>query len=105
MRSQKFKRLPDKQGHFGIYGGRYISETLMPVVLELEKAYLKFRSDKKFMAELDYYLREYVGRPTPLFFAERITKKFGGAKIYLKTEAQCFQDEAPRRKGEPCYFR
>ncbi|HAG50251.1 MAG TPA: tryptophan synthase subunit beta [Deltaproteobacteria bacterium] len=89
VRSQKFKRLPDKQGHFGIYGGRYISETLMPVVLELEKAYLKFRSDKKFMAELDYYLREYVGRPTPLFFAERLTKKFGGAKIYLKREDLC----------------
>ncbi|OGP10497.1 MAG: tryptophan synthase subunit beta [Deltaproteobacteria bacterium GWA2_42_85] len=81
--------MPDKQGHFGIYGGRYISETLMPVVLELEKAYLKFRSDKKFMAELDYYLREYVGRPTPLFFAERLTKKFGGAKIYLKREDLC----------------
>ena len=61
----------------------------MPVVLELEKAYLKFRSDKKFMAELDYYLREYVGRPTPLFFAERLTKKFGGAKIYLKREDLC----------------
>lgn len=82
----KIQNLPDKQGHFGIYGGRYISETLMPVVLELEKAYLKFRGDKDFKAELNYYLKEYVGRPTPLYFAERLTKKAGGAKIYLKRE-------------------
>ncbi|MBI5875313.1 MAG: tryptophan synthase subunit beta [Deltaproteobacteria bacterium] len=82
----RIQNLPDKQGHFGIYGGRYISETLMPVVLELEKAYLKFKSDKNFKKELDYYLKEYVGRPTPLYFAERLTKKAGGAKIYLKRE-------------------
>ena len=88
-RSQKFKSLPDRQGHFGIYGGRYISETLMPVVLELEKAYLKFRHDKDFKAELNYYLKEYVGRPTPLYLAERLTKKSGGAKIYLKREDLC----------------
>lgn len=80
------RNLPDKQGHFGIYGGRYISETLMPVVLELEKAYLKFRDNNDFKKELDYYLKEYVGRPTPLYFAERLTKKIGGAKIYLKRE-------------------
>ncbi|MBI5049237.1 MAG: tryptophan synthase subunit beta [Deltaproteobacteria bacterium] len=78
--------MPDRQGHFGIYGGRYISETLMPVVLELEKAYLKFKDDKNFKEELDYYLKEYVGRPTPLYLAERLTKKIGGAKIYLKRE-------------------
>lgn len=88
-RGQKFKSLPDRQGHFGIYGGRYISETLMPVVLELEKAYLKFRHDKDFKAELNYYLKEYVGRPTPLYLAERLTKKVGGAKIYLKREDLC----------------
>lgn len=85
----KMQDLPDKKGHFGIYGGRYISETLMPAVIELEKAYLKFKNDKAFKKELDYYLKEYVGRPTPLYFAERLTKKAGGAKIYLKREDLC----------------
>ncbi|MEK7829418.1 MAG: tryptophan synthase subunit beta [Deltaproteobacteria bacterium] len=93
MKAQSAKRktqnLPDKNGHFGIYGGRYISETLMPVVLELEKSYLKLRNDKDFKAELAYYLKEYVGRPTPLYLAERLTKKLGGAKIYLKREDLC----------------
>lgn len=83
------KNLPDKKGHFGIYGGRYISETLMPVVMELEKAYLKFKHDADFKSELNYYLKEYVGRPTPLYLAERLTKKVGGAKIYLKREDLC----------------
>lgn len=85
----KTQNLPDKHGHFGDYGGRYISETLMPVVLELEKAYLKFKNDGDFKKELEYYLKEYVGRPTPLYFAERLTKKLGGAKIYLKREDLC----------------
>lgn len=80
---------PDKLGHFGIYGGRYISETLMPAVIELEKAYAKWRKEPEFKKELQYYLREYVGRPTPLYFAERLTKKSGGAKIYLKREDLC----------------
>lgn len=83
------KNLPDRKGHFGIYGGRYISETLMPVVLELEKAYLRFKDDKGFKKELDYYLKEYVGRPTPLYLAERLTKRLGGARIYLKREDLC----------------
>jgi tryptophan synthase beta chain len=86
VKGQGLENLPDKTGHFGIYGGRYISETLMPVVLELEKAYRKFKDDKNFKEELDYYLKEYVGRPTPLYLAERLTKKIGGAKIYLKRE-------------------
>jgi len=86
---RKVQNLPDKNGHFGEYGGRYISETLMPVVLELEKAYLKFKNDRGFKKELDYYLKEYVGRPTPLYLAERLTKKLGGAKIYLKREDLC----------------
>src|SRR3989304_4866701 len=85
----KFQKQPDKQGHFGIYGGRYISETLMPAVLELEKAYREFRNERDFKRELEYYLKEYVGRPTPLYFAERLTKKVGGAKIYLKREDLC----------------
>ena len=89
VKGQGFQNLPDKQGHFGIYGGRYISETLMPAVLELEKEYTKFKNNTAFKKELNYYLREYVGRPTPLYFAERLTKKVGGAKIYLKREDLC----------------
>ncbi|MDH4227736.1 MAG: tryptophan synthase subunit beta [Deltaproteobacteria bacterium] len=84
-----FDNLPDKTGHFGQYGGRYISETLMPAVMELERAYLKFKNEKGFKDELAYYLKDYVGRPTPLYFAERLTKKLGGAKIYLKREDLC----------------
>jgi tryptophan synthase beta chain len=81
-----YKSLPDKDGHFGLYGGRYVPETLMPLVLEVEKAYEKTKSDPSFQKELDYYLEHYVGRPSPLFFAERLTKHFGGAKIYFKRE-------------------
>ncbi len=83
------KRLPDKTGHFGIYGGRYISETLMPAVIELEAAYRKWKDAPPFKQELAYYLREYVGRPTPLYFAERLTNKLKGARIYLKREDLC----------------
>lgn len=79
-------KLPDERGHFGIYGGRYVSETLMPALLDLERAYLETKNDPAFKEELDYYLKEYVGRPTPLYFAERLTKKLGGAKVYLKRE-------------------
>ena len=73
-------------GKFGEFGGRYIPETLVPAVEELEEAYLKFKNDKEFNKELNYYLREYAGRPTPLYFAENLTEKIGGAKIYLKRE-------------------
>ena len=82
-------KTPDKLGHFGIYGGRYISETLMPAVMELEEAYLKWRKDPGFKKELAYYLSEYVGRPTPLYHAERLTKKANGANIFLKREDLC----------------
>ncbi len=78
--------LPDKSGHFGHYGGRYVPETLMPALLELEREYNKAKKDPSFRKELAYYLANYVGRPTPLFFAARLTKKLGGAKIYLKRE-------------------
>jgi len=77
---------PDELGHYGIYGGRYVSETLMPALLDLERAYLEIKDDPKFKEEVNYYLREYAGRPTPLYFAERMTKELGGAKIYLKRE-------------------
>jgi tryptophan synthase beta chain len=75
--------LPDKRGRFGSYGGRYVPETLMPALLELEREYDKARRDRRFQAEFREYLRQYVGRPTPLYFAERLTKKLGGARIYL----------------------
>jgi len=81
-----YTSLPDKDGHFGPYGGRYVPETLMPLVLEVEKAYAKTKNDPSFQSELDYYLKHYVGRPSPLFFAERLTKHLGGAKIYFKRE-------------------
>ncbi len=81
--------LPDKRGRFGQYGGRYVPETLMPALLELEDAYLKARKDRRFQAEFNHYLKRYVGRPTPLYFAERLTRKLGGAKIYLKREDLC----------------
>jgi tryptophan synthase beta chain len=79
-------KLPDKYGHFGAFGGRYVPETLMPALLELEKAYEHYRHDREFKEEFEYYLRQYVGRPNPLYYAEKLTKKLGGAKIYLKRE-------------------
>ncbi len=81
--------IPDRHGRFGPYGGRYVPETLMPALLELEEVYQRTRKDKRFQAELKHYLKEYVGRPTPLYFAERLTKRLGGAKIYLKREDLC----------------
>nr|5EY5_B Chain B, LBCA-b [synthetic construct]5EY5_D Chain D, LBCA-b [synthetic construct] len=73
-------------GRFGKYGGQYVPETLMPALEELEEAYERAKNDPEFQAELEYYLRDYVGRPTPLYFAENLTKDLGGAKIYLKRE-------------------
>lgn len=77
---------PDERGHFGEYGGRYVAETLMPALLELEKAYTEASQDPEFQREFSYYLKHYVGRPSPLYYAERLTKELGGAKIYLKRE-------------------
>jgi tryptophan synthase beta chain len=77
---------PDADGHFGLYGGRYVAETLMPLILAVEQAYNAAKADPTFKAELDYYLKHYVGRPSPLFLAERLTRHFGGAKIYMKRE-------------------
>ena len=78
-------KLPDDNGHFGEYGGRYISETLMPAVIELEKFYKKIRNDKEFIKDFKYYLKNYVGRPSPLYFAERLSKVYD-AEIFLKRE-------------------
>ena len=78
--------LPDAQGRFGQFGGRYVPETLMHPLQELEAEYFRAQHDPEFQRELSYYLTEFVGRPTPLYFAERLTKELGGAKIYLKRE-------------------
>jgi tryptophan synthase beta chain len=78
--------LPDTQGHFGPYGGRFVPETLMHPLQELEAEYFRAQQDPEFQRELSYYLREFCGRPTPLYFAERLTRELGGAKIYLKRE-------------------
>jgi len=77
---------PDERGHFGIYGGRFVAETLMPLILEVEKAYVAAKADPSFQAEIDYFAKHYVGRPSPLYFAERLTEHFGGAKIYFKRD-------------------
>jgi tryptophan synthase beta chain len=77
---------PDAQGHFGPFGGRYVPETLMHPLKELEDEYFRAQTDPAFQDELSYYLKEFVGRPTPLYFAERLTRELGGAKVYLKRE-------------------
>ncbi|MBL8700257.1 MAG: tryptophan synthase subunit beta [Alphaproteobacteria bacterium] len=81
-----FRNQPDERGHFGAYGGRYVAETLMPLILELEEAYTKAKADPSFQKELDYYLEHYVGRPSPLYYAERLTTHLGGAKVYFKRD-------------------
>jgi tryptophan synthase beta chain len=80
------ENLPDAQGRFGPYGGRYVPETLMHPLQQLEEEYFRAQDDPEFQNELQYYLREFCGRPTPLYFAERLTRDLGGAKIYLKRE-------------------
>ena len=77
---------PDDSGHFGIYGGRFVAETLMPLILDVERTYEEARNDAAFAAEMGHYLSKYVGRPSPLFFAERLTRHLGGARIYFKRE-------------------
>jgi tryptophan synthase beta chain len=81
-----FRDQPDEAGRFGIHGGRFVAETLMPLILNVEKAYNKARVDKSFLNEMSYYQKHYIGRPSPLYFAERMTAHFGGAKLYLKRD-------------------
>jgi tryptophan synthase beta chain len=81
-----FRTGPDENGLFGIYGGRFVAETLMPLILQLEQAYKDAKADPAFQAELDGFLEHYVGRPSPLYFAERLTAELGGAKIYFKRD-------------------
>src|SRR4051812_15269280 len=77
---------PDGRGRFGEFGGRFVAETLMPLILEVEQAYLAARADPAFQTELDLYLKNYVGRPSPLWFAERLSRELGGAKVYFKRD-------------------
>ena len=86
MSSVAGNHVPDDLGHFGPYGGRYVPETLMHPLQELEAEYLRSQQDREFQREFDYYLKEFCGRPTPLYFAERLTRELGGARVYLKRE-------------------
>jgi tryptophan synthase beta chain len=87
--NRKTERVPNRKGHFGLYGGRFVPETLMPALLELEKAYKKYKKDKYFLEKLHSLQKDYIGRPTPLYLAENLTEYLGGAKIYLKREDLC----------------
>nr|WP_119303550.1 tryptophan synthase subunit beta [Dongia deserti] len=81
-----YRNGPDEFGRFGMFGGRFVAETLMPLILEVEKAYKAAKADPKFAEEMEYYRKHYIGRPSPLYFAPRLTEHFGGAKIYLKRD-------------------
>ena len=85
-RLNTYKSGPNEKGFFGEYGGQYVAETLMPLIQDLEKAYKVAKKDTSFKSEMDYLLKHYVGRPSPLYFAERLTKHFGGGKIYFKRD-------------------
>lgn len=86
MTLNSYKNQPDERGHFGPYGGRYVAETLMPLILEVEKAYNDAKDDPKFWEELEQLQRDYVGRPSPLYFAKAVTEELGGAKVYFKRD-------------------
>ena len=83
---ESYRSGPDERGHFGIFGGRFVAETLMPLVLEVERAYRKYRDDADFKRDFDYYARDYIGRPSPMYFAERLSAELGGARIYFKRD-------------------
>lgn len=85
-RPNSYRSGPDERGRFGIYGGRFVAETLMPLVLDLEQAYLEAKNDPAFWSELELWFRDYVGRPSPLYFAERLTEHLGGARIFFKRD-------------------
>ncbi|MCS7179686.1 MAG: pyridoxal-phosphate dependent enzyme, partial [Anaerolineae bacterium] len=87
--SDGLQTVPDARGHFGIFGGRFVPETLIPALDELEREYRKAQADPDFQREFYYYLRHYVGRPTPITYAERLSDYLGGARIYLKREDLC----------------
>jgi len=89
MMNDSYRKVPDSKGHFGIYGGRFVPETLMPALIELEKAYKKYIKDRSFLKQLASLQKDYIGRPTPLYFAETLSENLGGAAIYLKREDLC----------------
>src|SRR5438045_9625982 len=84
LQPNSYRTGPNEKGLFGIYGGRFVAETLMPLILDLEKAYSETKTDPSFQAELDDFLEHYVGRPSRLYYAERLTQYLGGAKSYVK---------------------
>ncbi len=95
-----FRTGPDERGHFGIYGGRFVAETLMPLILELEKAYAQAKADPQFKQEMDGYLTHYVGRPSPLYFAERMTehcRKASGGTAAPKSTSSATSSTTPAR--------
>ena len=83
---ESYRSGPDAEGHFGIFGGRFVAETLMPLILEVERAYYRYRDDPEYLRELAYYSRDYVGRPSPLYLAERLSDGLGGARVYFKRD-------------------
>lgn len=86
INKNSYSQWPDEKGYFGKFGGRYVAETLMPLILEVEKKYNEIKNDNSFRKELDFYLKNYVGRPSPLFFAKRISEDLNGPKIYFKRD-------------------
>lgn len=84
--TESYRSGPDDTGHFGIYGGRFVAETLMPLILDVEKAYTRAKQDPDFQREFDYYAKHYIGRPSPLYFAKRLSEYLGGPKIYFKRD-------------------
>ena len=85
-KKNSYSNWPDEKGYFGKFGGRYVAETLMPLILEVEKNYNEIKKDKNFLNEFNHYLENYVGRPSPLFLAKRITEDLKGPKIYFKRD-------------------
>ena len=86
MKPETYRSGPDESGHFGIFGGRFVAETLMPLILSVEEAYTAARQDPEFQRDIDYYAKHYVGRPSPLYFAQSLTRELGGARIYFKRD-------------------
>ena len=92
-----YRNFPDKNGKFGDYGGRFVAETLMPLILNLEKQYNRYKNDPKFVKEFESLSKNFIGRPSPLYFAKNLTKFLGGAKIYFKRAAFFMSVSSPCR--------
>ena len=86
LKKFSYRSFPDEFGKFGDYGGRFVAETLMPLILDLEKKYLRYKKDSNFIKEFEYLAKNFIGRPSPLYYAENLTKHLGGAKIYFKRD-------------------